>query len=63
MSKLTHLILMWYLEQIGGGTWRSDDGGSSWHEKIIGAPNTVATQVVVTPNGDVYVAIWTTAFA
>jgi len=36
--------------------WRSDDGGASWNEKVVGAPNTVATQVLLASNGDVYVA-------
>ena len=38
------------------GVWRTDDGGSSWNEKIIGAPNTVATQVIIGETGDILVA-------
>ncbi len=38
------------------GVWRSDDGGASWQEKIMGAPNAVATQVAVTANGIIYAA-------
>lgn len=38
------------------GVWRSDDGGKNWNEKIISAPNTVATQIAIAPSGDLYVA-------
>ena len=38
------------------GVYRSDDGGASWNEKIVGAPNTVATDVLVMPNDEVYVS-------
>ncbi len=38
------------------GVFRSDDGGSSWNEKVIGAPNTVASDVQITPDGTIYVA-------
>jgi len=38
------------------GVWRSDDSGSSWNEKIVGAPDTVATQVVLDPKGNIYVS-------
>jgi photosystem II stability/assembly factor-like uncharacterized protein len=36
--------------------FRSDDGGASWNEKIKGAPNTVASEVLVTSKGELYVA-------
>ncbi len=38
------------------GIWRSDDGGLTWKEKIQGAPNTVGSDVTVTPAGRIYVA-------
>ncbi len=38
------------------GVWRSDDGGASWNEKVVGAPNTVATDLALMPNGDLLVA-------
>lgn len=38
------------------GIWRSDDGGSSWHEKIKGAPNTVAEDILAQRDGTLYVA-------
>ncbi len=37
------------------GVFRSDDGGLTWQERIKGAPNTVATDVVIGPTGSVYV--------
>ncbi|MCR4336917.1 MAG: WecB/TagA/CpsF family glycosyltransferase, partial [Candidatus Omnitrophica bacterium] len=38
------------------GVWRSDDGGATWNEKIIGAPNNVTTSLAFAPNGDMLVA-------
>jgi len=38
------------------GVFRSDDGGQSWNEKVVGAPDTVASDVLVTSNGEIYVA-------
>jgi photosystem II stability/assembly factor-like uncharacterized protein len=38
------------------GVWRSDDNGKSWNEKIRGAPNTTGSDLIVSPNGWVYVA-------
>ena len=38
------------------GVWRSDDGGKSWNEKINGAPNSVATQISIATNSDIYVS-------
>jgi photosystem II stability/assembly factor-like uncharacterized protein len=38
------------------GVWRSDNSGTNWAEKILGAPNTVATQVTVAPDGTLYVS-------
>lgn len=38
------------------GVWRTHDKGINWYERIIGTPNTVATQVAVASNGDLYVA-------
>ncbi len=38
------------------GVWRSDDGGMTWNEKIIGAPNTVGSDIAVTEDGVIYVA-------
>ena len=38
------------------GVWRSNDGGATWQEKIVGAPNTVGTQAAFSSNGDLYVA-------
>ncbi|MCB9772131.1 MAG: hypothetical protein H6754_06235 [Candidatus Omnitrophica bacterium] len=32
------------------GVFRSDDGGKTWNEKIIGAPNTVGSDINVTEN-------------
>jgi len=37
------------------GVWRSDYAGFSWNEKIIGAPDAVASDVAVTANGNIYV--------
>ncbi len=36
------------------GVWRSDDGGQTWNSKVLGAPNTVATDVLITPKGEIY---------
>jgi len=38
------------------GVWRSDDGGATWNEKVVGAPNTVANDILVKSNQDIYVA-------
>ena len=38
------------------GVWRSDDGGKSWNEKIVGAPDSVATQIVMDADGEIYVS-------
>lgn len=38
------------------GVWRSEDGGRTWSEKIMGAPNTVGSDLHITPRGDIYVA-------
>ena len=38
------------------GVWRSDDGGVTWNEKIEGAPNTVMTDIAVSPGGEIYAA-------
>lgn len=38
------------------GVWRSDDQGQSWVEKIVGAPNTVGSDISIAENGDIYVA-------
>ncbi len=38
------------------GVFRSDNGGLNWYEKIVGAPNTVVTQVTVAPNNTLYVS-------
>lgn len=38
------------------GVWRSDDGGLSWNEKIIGAPNTVGSDISIDSKGQIYVA-------
>jgi len=36
--------------------WRSDNGGITWQEKTLGAPNTCGTQVTVDDQGYVYAA-------
>lgn len=36
--------------------WRSDDGGATWKEKILGAPNTVAADLAFTTDGQILVA-------
>jgi len=38
------------------GVLRSDDGGYIWKEKIVGAPNTVGSDIHITANGEIYVA-------
>ncbi len=38
------------------GAWRSDDGGTSWHEKIIGAANTVGSDLAISRSGSLVVA-------
>ena len=38
------------------GVWRSDDYGQTWHEKIVGAPNTVGSDIQITRGGMIYVA-------
>ena len=38
------------------GVWRSDDSGMSWKEKIKGAPNTVGSDIYISPTGNIYVA-------
>jgi len=38
------------------GAWRSDYAGYSWNEKIIGAPDTVATDIALASNGNIYEA-------
>jgi hypothetical protein len=38
------------------GAWRSDNGGTNWKEKVIGAPDTVATHIAVASNGYIYAA-------
>ena len=38
------------------GVFRSDDGGQSWNEKVVGAPNTVTSDVLITSNGTIYVS-------
>jgi photosystem II stability/assembly factor-like uncharacterized protein len=38
------------------GVFRSNDGGTTWIEKVLGVPNTVVTQVNVTSSGLIYAA-------
>jgi photosystem II stability/assembly factor-like uncharacterized protein len=38
------------------GVWRSDDGGVNWVEKVKSAPNTVTSDIQLSPAGDIYVA-------
>ncbi len=38
------------------GVWRSQDGGVTWTEKIRTAPNTVTSDIQLSPKGDLYVA-------
>jgi photosystem II stability/assembly factor-like uncharacterized protein len=38
------------------GVWRSDDGGKSWREKIMGAPNSVGSDIHIDAQGNIYVA-------
>jgi photosystem II stability/assembly factor-like uncharacterized protein len=38
------------------GIWKSADGGLTWDEKIKGAPNTVPSDILVTPEGELLVA-------
>lgn len=38
------------------GVWRSADGGVTWDEKILGAPNTVTSDVFVDGAGKIFVA-------
>ena len=38
------------------GVFRSDDGGITWKERIKGAPNTVGSDIAVSPTGRIYVA-------
>lgn len=40
----------------GWALWRSDDGGATWNEKILGAPNTVATDLAFTTDGRILAA-------
>ena len=38
------------------GVWRSNDGGISWQEKIVGAANVVGSDIAVNSRNEVYVA-------
>jgi exopolysaccharide biosynthesis WecB/TagA/CpsF family protein len=38
------------------GVWRSDDGGRTWTETVNGAPNTVGSDIVVSAQGEIFVA-------
>jgi photosystem II stability/assembly factor-like uncharacterized protein len=38
------------------GTFRSDNRGSAWTEKIVGAPNTVGNDLMFSPNGALFSA-------
>lgn len=58
-TRLTGLFIYPFNPQVlfrtdGWGVWRSHDGGKTWYERIIGAPNVVGTQIVFAPNGDLY---------
>lgn len=60
-GRLTSLVIDPFNPQVlfrtdWWGVWRSDDGGRTWNEKIKGAPNTVGTQITVTPNKSLLVS-------
>ena len=38
------------------GVWRTDNYGAIWQEKIIGAPNTVGSDLIFSPDGALYSA-------
>lgn len=37
-----------------GNIFRSDDGGVTYNEKVTGAPNTVSSDVAISPNGTIF---------